>query len=366
MSFKVKVFGAGSIGNHLSNASRAMGWDVDICDVDQAALDRTKNDIYPMRYGEWDEGIGLYLNDDAPVGGYDLIFVGTPPDSHMSLAMAAVEENPKAILVEKPLCGPDLAGGQELLDAANAKGIKVFVGYDHVVGAASVEVSEKPKSVNIGDIETIDVEFREHWGGIFGAHPWLDGPSDTYLGYWQRGGGASGEHSHAINLWQHFASSVGVGRIVEINAMMDFVQDGTVDYDKLCIMNVITETGMIGRVVQDVVTNPPRKWGRIQGRDGYVEWQCGAKPGVDQVRWKSGDSDVDSNDIEKTRPQDFIMEMNHIKDVLDGKIADSPISLERGLDTMLVVAAAHMSAKHKRNVRIDYSKGYSEAALELA
>ena len=36
----------------------------------------------------------------------------------------------------------------------------------------------------------IDVEFREHWEGIFKAHEWLDGPQDSYLGFSQRGGGA--------------------------------------------------------------------------------------------------------------------------------------------------------------------------------
>lgn len=366
MSYKVKVYGAGSIGNHLSNASRAMGWSVDLCDLDQAALERTKHEIYPQRYGAWDEAINLYLNDAAPKGGYDLIFVGTPPDSHMSLALKAIEEGPLAVLVEKPLCGPGLEGAQELLDAAKAKNVQVFVGYDHVVGAASMEASAKPGNIGIGNIESIDVEFREHWGGIFAAHPWLNGPQDSYLGYWKRGGGASGEHSHAINLWQHFAHSAGVGRIVEVSAMLDFVNDGTLDYDKLCVLNVVTESGMIGRVVQDVVTNPPRKWGRIQGVDGYVEWQCGAKPGVDRVSWKTGAQDVEVFDVEKTRPQDFIMELTHIKDVLEGKIQTSPISLERGLDTMLVVAAAHLSAAHKRTVRIDYSQGYTPAALKLA
>ena len=44
---KVKIYGAGSIGNHLANASRQMGWSVDICDVDRSALKRTKNEIYP-------------------------------------------------------------------------------------------------------------------------------------------------------------------------------------------------------------------------------------------------------------------------------------------------------------------------------
>ena len=35
--YKVKIYGAGSIGNHLARASRSMGWEVTISDVDEAA-----------------------------------------------------------------------------------------------------------------------------------------------------------------------------------------------------------------------------------------------------------------------------------------------------------------------------------------
>ena len=49
---KIKIYGAGSIGNHLANASRTLGYSVDICDIDPAALERTKTQIYPSRYGQ--------------------------------------------------------------------------------------------------------------------------------------------------------------------------------------------------------------------------------------------------------------------------------------------------------------------------
>ena len=81
MSFKVKVLGAGSIGNHLSNASRALGWSVDLCDIDPEALERARTQIYPSRYGKWDDSIRLFESAQAPRGGYDLIFIGTPPHS---------------------------------------------------------------------------------------------------------------------------------------------------------------------------------------------------------------------------------------------------------------------------------------------
>ena len=42
------------------------------------------------------------------------------------------------------------------------------------------------------------------WDGIFAAHPWLEGPHASYLGYSSRGGGSSSEHSHAIAIYLYF------------------------------------------------------------------------------------------------------------------------------------------------------------------
>jgi len=60
---RVKVFGAGSIGNHLAHACRSLGWAVTLCDVDPQALRRTREEIYPARYGAWDDGIRLAAVD---------------------------------------------------------------------------------------------------------------------------------------------------------------------------------------------------------------------------------------------------------------------------------------------------------------
>ena len=361
----VKVMGAGSIGNHMSHAARVIGWRVDLCDISDAALERSRTQIYPGRYGAWDDAIGLHTIDQAPRGGHDLIVVGTPPDRHMDVAMAALAERPKALLIEKPLCGPGLEGAQALYQAARDSGVRVFVGYDHVVGEAAEKAAAVVTSGSLGPIETLDVEFREHWGGIFAAHPWLNGPGDSYLGHWRRGGGASGEHSHAANLWQNFAHAIGAGRVTKVSANLDYVSGDDVDYDKLCLLSLETENGLIGRVVQDVVTNPPRKWARIQGRDGYAEWHCGFEPNKDAVIEGSGARESARHLIEKTRPNDFIRELRHIAAALESG-DPSPIDLERGLDTMLVIAAAHESARRHRTVTINYDVGYIIDAIEPA
>jgi predicted dehydrogenase len=365
-NMNVKIYGAGSIGNHLAQASRRMGWSVDIYDIDSEALERTKNEIYPMRYGEWDKEIGLYNCKDLPIGGYDFVIIGTPPDSHMELARSAVKEGAKIVLVEKPLCTPDLEGAQELFEEAETANCTVFIGYDHAISKSAIKMSHSLKKNEVGEIQTLDVEFREYWGGIFTAHPWLDGPSDTYLGYWKKGGGACGEHSHAINLWQSFALHADIGRITEVSANIEYVQDDTVDYDNICLLQVSTEKGLIGRVVQDVVTHPTRKWARAQCSRGYVEWYCNKKPGIDTVITGNNNGEKTISEINKTRPDDFFQEMQHIESVLkQSKENHSPISLERGLETMLVISAAHMSERNKCPVVIDYSKGYVMEALTL-
>ena len=353
---RAKVIGAGSIGNHLSHAARTRRWDVTLCDTDPAALERTRTGIYPQRYGAWDEAICLSTAAEAPRGGYDWIFIGTPPDSHVALAREALAEKPRAILVEKPFATPGLEGCQALCEAAAAAGVRVFVGYDHVVAPSTARFTGLCREVAAP--QTLDVSFREHWQGIFNAHPWLAGPADTYLGFWERGGGACGEHSHALNLWQHLARAVGAGPVVEVSATLDYAAQGGAEYDRVALLNLRTENGLVGRVVQDVVTRPPLKWARLQGADAATEWQCIASPYHDVVRTPGGGEET----FEKTRPEDFLAEIVHLEEALASG-ADSPIAIERGLDSMLVIAAAHRSSRSGRAIAIDYSRGYTPDAL---
>ena len=361
---RAKILGAGSIGNHLAHAARRLGWHVDLCDIDPAALKRTRESIYPSRYNTWDPAINLFVAGDAPKGGYDFILVGTPPDSHMALAHRALDEKPRAILVEKPLCAPDLKGAADLLQRARAEKVAVFTGYDHVVSAGIGAATQLAASGHLGRLQTIDVEFREHWGGIFAAHPWLDGPADTYLGYWKRGGGAASEHSHALNLWQHFAHALGEGRVTEVSAMLDYVDDGSVCYDRLCLVQMRTDGGLCGRVVQDTITLPPRKCARLQGSEGYIEWRYDYGHNQEAVLYGRGTEPPKRRVIEKTRADDFIQELRHLAEATNsGEAEQSPIALERGLETMLAIAAVHRAAQCGAAVRINYDNGYTTDAL---
>jgi len=362
---KVKIYGAGSIGNHLAHASRTMGWDVLMCDLDESALLRTKSEIYPQRYGKWDEAIKLSTVKDAPKEGFDVIFIGTPPHTHVSLALDVLRnEKPHVLVVEKPLCTPSLEGAQELYEASKGPSI-VLTGYNHTLCKNTKTAEEFLGRNEIGRIRTIHAAVQEHWGGIFKAHPWLRGPQDTYCGYSAKGGGATGEHSHGINIWQHFANKLNLGKITEVTATMDTVQDGTVDYDRIANIAVRTDKGFYGTIVQDVVTFPTLKYLRIQGEEGSVEWAVRSDPDHDSVTYHNQGLGPHTFRIPQKRTDDFLCEVQHIDKLLKGQLTrhDSPIFIERGLDTMLVIAAAYLSNKHKQTMRIDYSKGYSLAAI---
>lgn len=365
--YTVTIYGAGSIGNHLAHACRTRGWAVTICDIDAKALERTREEIYPARYGGWDPEIQLATVEQLSKTASDLVIVGTPPDTHMALAASVLKTvPPRVLLIEKPLCPPSLEGTGELLALRERTGTFVAVGYNHTLTRNTRRAAEILKRGVLGRPVTISARFREHWGGIFGAHPWLSGPADTYLGFSARGGGAGGEHSHAMNIWQHFARLTGAGRIVEVSAAMDMIDDGVVDYDRICLLNVKTETGFVGNIAQDVVTEPAQKSLRIQGDSGFLEWIVNIDGDNDAVRYREGGTAVQEERFPKTRPDDFAGEVDHVEEILDGRFrGDSPVSLEKGLETMMVLAAAHASRRGGRTARIDYEKGYRPEAIAL-
>ncbi len=345
---KVKIIGAGSIGNHLAQAARRMGWSVCVVDADPKALARMKNDIYPSRYGAWDSEIKLYTPDKAPVGGFDLICIGTPPHVRMNIALEMLAEKPKILQLEKPLCGPFDKNLKKFAALYRTqKKTAAIVGYDHAVAKSIQRVAALLKEKTISAPVTIDVEFREHWEGVFKAHPWLKGPHDSYLGYWERGGGASGEHSHALHLWQYLARIAGLGAWKKQTATLMMERKGKAEYDSIASFSFITDTGKFGRVIQDVVTKPTRKWARIQGEKGFIEWLCNGHATGDVVRFAGADGAVTEEIFAKKRPDDFYEEMLHINDLLSGKIkpTNSPLSFESGLAVMQVLAKAHKKGK---------------------
>ena len=116
-----------------------------------------------------------------------------------------------------------------------------------------------------------------------------------------------------------------------------------------------TETGLKGRLVQDTLTNPPIKEAIVGCKKGNVVWRsCGHK-GYDEVTINSlNESENYYNKINKTRPEDFILELKHINKCINSN-ETSPLELSRVIETVNIISAAHLSAKKGKKIEIDYS-----------
>ena len=346
--YSVLIIGAGSIGNHLAYACRQKSWSVDIYDVDSTALERMKGEIYPSRYGSWDPAINLLGVIDWVVDKYDFIVIGTPPDTHIGIATEVLKKaTPKVLLIEKPLCTPSFEGYDDFKKTLSRKKTTVLVGYNHNLTQNTKRLQTLLRQDIVGNPSSIHVRWLEHWGGIFEAHPWLDGPKDSYLGYSDRGGGACSEHSHGINLWQTTSNLLGMGPVTNVAAMMNMNKDGAILYDRSTQLLLKTSNGLVGTLIQDVITAPPEKLLRIQGDRGFIEWHAGYESNYDAVRYGSSSEDSLIEKYDRTRPRDFQGEIDHVETLLVSASKQSIIALEHGEQTMKIIAAAFKSAREQ-------------------
>jgi len=354
MKLNVKIYGAGSIGNHYAKACRNKKWNVTIFDRDPKALIRTKDFIYPHRYKKWDKKIRLISKDKNLF--YDLIIIGTPPDSHLNIANIILDKNLcKVLHIEKPLCTPNLKGISNFLRKVKKSKVKVICGYNHIF-TKNTFLTKKLVSNDkkIGKILTITAHNKEHWGGIFAAHPWLKGPHETYLGHYKKGGGSLCEHSHAINLFVHFSHFLNLGRVKEVSADIQFEKNKLSHFDKLNFISLKTDNEIIGSVVQDVITKPAEKFIKIQGTRGYVKSHINYDNKSDAVILVK-DNKKKIFKIKKSRSDDFKGQLNFIRDLIKNKKTFShKMQLKESVETMLIISAAIKSSITKKKIEISY------------
>ena len=341
---RAKVIGAGSIGNHLAHALRKLDVDVTIVDVDADALERTKTVIYPERYGAFDPAITLAHPDVVGDEAFDLCVIGTPPDTHVTIATSELARGHRAILIEKPLAAP---GVHKLLDfAAKAEksATRVLVAYNQRLKTNTVEFLSKARSGERGSVTAISGRMREDWAGILKAHPWLKSATDSYLGHTSRGGGALYEHSHAVDFSLFIAHELGQGRPVRVKCESEKVSHAEGSYDKSATLAIEMSSGLVVDVVQDLYTWPADKSLDAVFEKGGVRWEMHGDH--DSVISSIAGGASEEMTIPKTRPDDFLPEISHVVELLNStEQRNSPLDLSEALYTSLVLEAALESSE---------------------
>ena len=334
MNSKIAIVGAGSIGNHLAYSCRKLGWDVEVFDIDVQALDRFKNDIYPNRYGQFDENIKFHLYSgfsDFKTGYFDVVLIGTPPEHHAAIAAAATAIKPKIVLIEKPITGPnaDHLAILKTLIVQNPE-IIFLCGYTHKVNLATVAASGLIQRMKNDGKVSLNVRWQESWDGILNAHPWLKDQNDSYLGFFERGGGSLFEHSHGLDMWLHFARLLEFGAVTEVKAKGVFQNDkeGNRQYDESMTLDLVTTSGKYGRVIQDVVTFPAIKELHVESENYHLVLGFNDKVMGDFVVFteKKSGTEIMRMAISKTRPFDFDLEINEISKILNSIVSGVPFN----------------------------------------
>jgi len=357
---KVGIYGAGSIGNHLAFSSRRIGANVTVCDISADALARFQNLIYPSRYGEFDSEIVLVRPDEFLNSKFDVIFIGTPPETHLELLERAIDADPRVICVEKPVVTPDLKEIKSFAKIIDSAKPIILAGYNHRVGRNTTIALDLIERYELGIIQRLESVVLESWDGILSAHPWLNGPENSYLGFTNRGGGATFEHSHGIDLWCFYAEKLGLGDIQSVDARAKFVTNRVGgEYDEEIEIEIETVNGVSGIIRQDVKTTSAQKWVEIIGNLGSIKSQVGIQPNKDSVEWCSTiDPKISINcTISKTRYDDFdreLLEISRLISVNKYETQSSPLSARSALRTALVAAASLHSARISKPVILDF------------
>lgn len=330
---KILIFGAGSIGNHMANAALKIKSKVYITDVKFSALKRMKKHIFPSRYGRWNNSIEIinYKEVFFNKNNFDLVIIGTPPNTHLKL-FKEVKEKIKfnKILIEKPISHYVDKQVNKILSSHNKKNKNIYCGYNHSVNK-SFKYFYNKACLNIKKINFIDVEWKENFKGILGAHPWLKNEFDSYLGSIFEGGGSLQEHSHGLHLLTIILKLKKIKlNDLKFNSNVIFKKNKKKKYD--CFCNIVNMSkNLFIKYETDLLTWPAQKKVKISGDNYKLTWQCNYKKNIDRVveEIKGKEKNVY---FSKSRSQEFENELQHILNTSTVQYKNSFLNLENALN----------------------------------
>jgi predicted dehydrogenase len=333
----ILIFGCGSIGNHMSNACVTLGWKVFITDNNPNALIRMKKLIYPLRYKKWSNKITQvsYKNVFSSKQKFDLIIIGTPPSTHYQI-LKNCEKNFifKKILIEKPISNFE---DNKIYNLSKNKKKWIFCGYNHSVNPSMSYFFKKLKTI-ISKVKAVNINWKEGWEGILGAHPWLKNEFSSYLGNYKKGGGSIQEHSHGIHALVCILNFFKIKKFNFSKKVVFFKKNNkkNIKYDYYAGFFAEIKK-ILFKYETDLITYPPEKNIYIKLDSGYLKWICNYKNNRDAVIFKNKTQYI-VKFFKKKRSTEFINELNYVDNISSLKqYKNSKINLEKALKTFKII-----------------------------
>jgi hypothetical protein len=332
---KILIFGSGSIGNHMAHACVSLGWNVFITDINNHALERMKNEIYPKRYKKWNNKITQinYTEVFKLKFKFDLIILGTPPITHVKLFNECKKNlfflN---ILIEKPIAE---YSSKKVINLKKEKNFRIFCGYNHTVNPSMIyffNLLNKFKK-NVSDVS---IDWKEGWQGILGAHPWLNSEFDSYLGNYKLGGGAIQEHSHGIHVLICILNILNIKNDKYNKKIILFKKNKKTIYDFFSTFAFV-QKDIFFKYETDLISIPPKKNIYVKFKSGYLKWVCNFESNCDAVIIQSKNK-KSIKKFKKTRSSEFKNELQHILRIKTKKqYENSNVSIYKALDAFKIM-----------------------------
>jgi predicted dehydrogenase len=194
----------------------------------------------------------------------DAVIVANPPVEHLGTARWAIERG-YSVLIEKPLA-PTPNGVLELLEAADAHGLVVAVGYNLRFHPALAAIEQAIATGRIGRLLTVRAEVGSY---LPDWHPELDYRVGS-AARGELGGGAALTLSHELDyvLWV-------AGEVVESVGFAARSSDLELDADDLAELVLRHASGTISSVHADLADRTHHRACRWVGSLGTIAWSVG-------------------------------------------------------------------------------------------
>jgi predicted dehydrogenase len=311
----ILIFGAGSIGNHMAFAALKNNFKVYVTDVRESALMRMKKEIFPKRYGKWSKKI-ILVNYDKVFNlatNFDIIVIGTPPLSHLSIFKECTKKfNFKKLLIEKPLTSYNDKKIKKFKEVSSKK--LIFCGYNHSISNAFIKLSEIIEK-EFKSFDKIECNWCEGWQGILKAHFWLKNEFKSYLGDYKQGGGALQEHSHGIHLLYLILRKnfkINLSKL-KLKTFVNKKYKKNLSYDNFSVLFANINNKLI-TYKTDLITYPAEKIIKIYYKNKFLKLTFNYKQNLDRVSFINN-SKIMNFDYKKTRSSEFENELKHIKNI---------------------------------------------------
>jgi len=328
----ILIFGAGSVGTHHANAARTLNCNVVICDINFSKFKYMKNNLYPKRYGSWDNKIKFISYKDIfeTENNYDLIIIGVPPQNHLELLKKCfIFLKFKKILVEKPLCvfNQDFS----FINKIKNKN-KIYCGFNHSISDSFLYLINLVSKKRIGNIKKVEINWKEDFKLVLNAHPWIKNLKQSYLSNLKKGGGGCHEYSHALHLALILKKILFKEKKISMNKNIIYKKEKNLFYDSVSKISFNNRLKSLNLNI-DTISNPCQKNITVIGENGTIFWERKIEKKYEKIEIKKN-KNLTYKFFKLSRCDDFI---NQIKILLFKKKKYDQISnikLQSGVEVM--------------------------------